>query len=135
MEANDAAAVRSGTLLVLVVDDDAVGRRAVGRVLRRANIPFIEATNGRAALAALAEREHEIGVVLMDLDMPELGGEATLVELRARGATVPVVIMTGSSDEDRNDRLLASGARQVLRKPCPKEVLLDAVRAALASLS
>jgi two-component system response regulator ResD len=117
---------------VLVVDDDVLVRRAITRVLTRDGLQVIEAADGRARLA---QRRSEVGVILLDLDMPELDGEATFDELRAHGVRVPVLFLTGLCDEARRQSLLERGARGILVKPCPSELLRRAVRTELGAPS
>ena len=92
-------------------------------MLFRSGFQVQEAESGAAGLALLAERAARLAVVLLDLTMPELGGEAVAREIARRHPGVPVVLMSGYSAEEirqRYDNLPIAG---VLQKPFSFEVL------------
>jgi CheY-like chemotaxis protein len=105
------------TLSIVVVDDDHVDRRMVTRSIRQRGIanPTVEARDGLEALALLRGEGGRISwpyVVLLDINMPRLGGLGLLEQLRAdpvlRGT---VVFMLTTSDDDRD--IAAAYANQV----------------------
>ena len=93
-----------------------------------------DATDQRkAALAVLDEQGSAIDIVLTDLIMPQLGGDALLAEMRARGLRTPVVILSGHPLEGELAELKQLGlAGWLLKPPDIKELaqLLASVRAA-----
>lgn len=109
-----------GRLLhVLVVDDSVVMRRIVARVLERD--PAVGRTsaarNGREALEGLARQRPDL--VVLDLEMPELDGFATLAEIRRRDPQLPVVLFS-SVDERVAARTLEAmrlGVTEFVAKP------------------
>jgi len=85
---------------VLVVEDDAVTRCALVETLTQLNYHALEAADGQEALAVVAALEAEenglpLALVLSDVVMPRMGGLALLRALRARGAQIPVILLTG----------------------------------------
>jgi two-component system cell cycle sensor histidine kinase/response regulator CckA len=110
---------------VLVVDDDRQIRVYLERLLSRAGFRVIIAEDGRAALDELA-RAPDVSLVVTDLVMPHVGGIELRDELRARGAKVPVLLMTGYAPNapDHDGEL-------VLSKPFTPQELLAKVRAAI----
>lgn len=114
---------------ILVVDDDADVRAAFRRALAHANFEVVECENGREAL----EREplEQPVLILLDVDMPELGGRETLAELRRRGCTRPVLIVTHVDDEASRVLGLELGADDYIGKPCSAAELVARVRAVL----
>jgi signal transduction histidine kinase/ActR/RegA family two-component response regulator len=117
--------------LALVVDDEPMVRRTVRRLLERAGLRVIEASDGLCAVDLARRRASEISVVLMDLDMPELDGERATRAIHAADPELPIVILSGLCDDARRRRLEAAGARQVLQKPCDSETLQLAIRGAI----
>ena len=91
-----------------------------------------EAENGVLALEAL-DAAGEFSLVILDLDMPVLDGEAVLSRIRGSVATaaLPVVVLTGSSDQDLEAELIDQGADDYIRKPIDPPRFLARVRAAL----
>lgn len=104
---------------VLVVDDSVVMRRVVARALERD--PAIARTdfagNGRLALAKITERRPD--VVVLDLEMPELDGFATLVEIRRTDPLLPVVLFSSVDERVAAATLdaLSLGATDFVLKP------------------
>ncbi len=103
-------------LRLLLVDDDAVDRVAVRRALRDGGVDasIDECTNDNDAVAAVRAREYDC--VLLDYYLPGSTGLDTLNRIRALGAHVPVVALTGQGDEDLAVTLMKAGAADYLAK-------------------
>ena len=100
---------------VLVVDDQALVREGIRTLLEVAGIDVVaEAEDGAQALRAI--EEHAPEVVLMDLRMPRHDGIWALEQLRERGSTVPVLVLTTFDDDELVLRALRAGARGYLLK-------------------
>lgn len=80
--------------MILLVDDDAFILEAVGSLLARLGYLPEFATSGEAALAKL-EAGLEPSLVILDMDMPGMGGALTLPKIRALRPELPIVISTG----------------------------------------
>ena len=78
---------------VLVVDDDPTQRRLIQAVLEREGFAVTHAESGDQAMGRLGAGG-TIDVVLLDLVMPGMSGQETLVEMRARGYAQPVIVVT-----------------------------------------
>jgi CheY-like chemotaxis protein len=112
---------------ILVVDDDDDIRNLVCLLLETEGYDPIAAKDGVDALQLLEEREPP-GLILLDIMMPRMGGEAVVAALKAspKWATVPVVIMSGDSQaREKTDRCSVQGC---LVKPVDLDVLLRTVR-------
>jgi CheY-like chemotaxis protein len=115
---------------VLVVDDNRIMRDMVARAVGLSGLPLAairQAGDGKAALASL--RAQPAHLVLLDLNMPVMDGEAFLRELRADaalGGTLVVVVSTESSGA-RIERLRTLGAGFV-HKPFTPEALVGEVQ-------
>jgi PAS domain S-box-containing protein len=81
----------------LVVDDEAMVRRATARVVGRLGFEVTTEGTGRGALARLAEQPFDL--VLLDLTMPDLDGHAVLAEIRRLYPQTPVILMSGYTAE------------------------------------
>jgi CheY-like chemotaxis protein len=111
---------------VLIVDDDPAVRETLRRLLFDAGFQVVAVSGGAAALATLRE-DPTIGLMLLDLEMPDIDG---LTVRRAQLAdaylsTIPTVIVSGSTDFriDRTDLR----ADDYLQKPFLRRQLLDVV--------
>lgn len=110
---------------VLIVDDSAVMRAMIARVVRLSGLPpgtVFEAGDGAAGLAAA--RAHRVDLVLLDVNMPVMDGEAMLRHLRAAPETagLPVVVVSTEGSEARRAALEALGV-SFIRKPFKPEEL------------
>jgi len=115
---------------ILLVDDEANIRRMLGALLRSEGFAVTEAANGNAALLLLEEVDPD--VVLLDLLMPPgPDGLETLTQMRDRGRTAPVIMMSGKAQVTDAVRAVKLGAFQFLEKPLSPESVLVTVRAAL----
>ena len=112
---------------VLVVDDEQLLRRIARRVLEMAGMTVVEAADGREAITAYTLLDQPPDLVLLDLDMPEMGGEEAQRLLRGLDPGARIVVLTGHQDEARAERLRAQGALMVLRKPLHPERLVEVV--------
>jgi len=114
---------------VILADDHTVVRRGLKAVLGTAkDIEVIgEAKNGREAIT-LAER-FKPDVVVMDLDMDEMGGADALKEIVAKGLPCRVLVLTMHAEEEYLVPLLEAGAAGYLVKSVADRELVDAVRA------
>lgn len=114
-----AASICAGRARVLVVDDSAVIRGLIGHWIKVSDALDLvgQARNGQVALDMLDDTRPDI--VLLDLDMPELDGLATLPRLLRRrpGLSVVIVSTTTRSNAELCMRCLALGAVEILPKP------------------
>jgi len=116
---------------VLIVDDDLSCRVLAALLLEVGGYrPLAVASVARALEKLDAAR---FDVVLTDLHMPVRSGLDLLLELRVRDHASPVVVMTGSADEQLLSRASDLGAVGLLRKPFAPDELRAAVAAALGS--
>lgn len=101
---------------VLVVEDDALTRQILRRLLEREGWRVTEAENGRVGLERIAERVP--GLVLLDLMMPEMDGFEFVTELRKRedGWHVPVVVLTAKDPSEEDRRRLQGAVARILQK-------------------
>lgn len=115
--------------LVLVADDDPAMRTFLQSALQREGFETISAVNGREAIAQI--RQHDVAVLVMDVQMPVLDGLHALREIRAdsRSRTLPVILVTASHGEADRIRGLESGADDLLAKPVAVKELAARVRA------
>lgn len=115
----------------LIVDDDRTERRLIAGILRQGtNLNSIDAENGRDALRIL-NRENDIALVILDLEMPIMGGMETLAAMQKSQAHIPVIVMTGSTDSRDAVAAMKSGAVDFLSKPVESARLDVSARNAL----
>jgi two-component system cell cycle sensor histidine kinase/response regulator CckA len=111
---------------VLLVDDEALLRRLLSRMLIEAGWTVIQADNGQSALEAAREMDGDLGLVITDIHMPVMDGLALARELQSIQPQVPVLYISG---RDLPPSLGDSIPKErVLRKPFRTESFIDAVQ-------
>lgn len=118
------------TLPVLVVDDDTTLRLSLEQLLAGEGIPVLLAGSGAEALELFAEKE--VGLILLDLGLPDIDGLELLARLRAEDET-PVVVLTGRSDIATVVEAIKRGAENFLVKPTEAEQVLTTVKKELSA--
>jgi len=106
---------------ILVVDDSSVVRKEIRHVLGHAH-DVVEARDGIEGLQGLAEHA-DIGLVLLDINMPRMNGIEMLERLRAQNHGVPVLLLTTEGHPDLILRARKAGAKAWLVKPVPHDEL------------
>lgn len=131
----DALSIQPGERrsVVLLVDDDALVRRASRRLLERAGYAVLEAASGAAAIAIASKPETTVDVLLTDLMMPEMSGREVIARFRQLRSTVPIVCITGYAAERDEDASLALEVSEIVAKPFSAEALGRAIATALTS--
>ncbi len=109
---------------IVLVEDDPDLRSLCRRVLQRAGHEVASFEDGEAALDALAELDCDL--VLLDWHLPGLSGQALMEAIGWRWPELPIIIMTGFSDENKAVAAVQY-AQAYLRKPVPNDALLEAV--------
>jgi len=105
---------------ILVVDDDPINRLVARVLIEARGYSVVEAEDGESALTTLRADRGEIGLVLMDIEMPGMGGLAATRAIRAmapRGATLPVVALTRHIDPATRRQCFDAGMNGFLPKP------------------
>ena len=113
-----------GSGVALVVDDEEAVRGVARHLLERSGFSIVEAATGEEALAICAAQRSALRIVLLDLTMPGMSGEATLAELRHRWPSLPVIVSSGFMHDD------STGIEGVpfLAKPYRPAELVDIIR-------
>lgn len=117
---------------ILVADDDPENRILARAVLEKHGYRVSEAEDGQAAIEFLAY-PGGVDLLVLDLDMPRLGGSQVLARVRgeARTTALPVVILTGELSGAAELKLMDEGADDYIRKPLDPDLFLARIRAAL----
>jgi CheY-like chemotaxis protein len=102
---------------VLVVEDESQVRAMLGVALRQHGFTVWMAGDGREAVERYQEHHEQIGVVLLDVQMPNLDGPWTLVALHRINPRVRCCFMSGHTGEYDAETLLGMGAAAVFQKP------------------
>lgn len=122
---------RGGDETILVVDDEPDIRELTGEILQSFGYRVISAESGEQALDIYEQRGSDIDVVLLDLNMPGMGGTWCLRELLRRNPAARVIIASGYAENGQAREALNSGASGFVGKPYQIHELAHKVRAVL----
>jgi two-component system chemotaxis response regulator CheY len=118
---------------ILVVDDSKIMREMVVACLRaQSAASFTHASSGLEALEKLSLRTFDL--VVLDLNMPDIGGYEVLEFVRSQDnlRKLPILVVTTRGDEGSKTRALESGASGFMTKPFSPEAILAEVRSLLS---
>lgn len=118
----------TGSGLVLLVDDDERVRVVTELLLRSIGFDVLPVATGRGAILEFERRADELRLVMLDLTMPDLGGEQVLREIRRRRPNIPVLLCSGYSEEETSHRISRQDAAGFLQKPYPFDLLKTRLR-------
>jgi RNA polymerase sigma factor (sigma-70 family) len=116
---------------VFVVDDDDDVLRSMRYLIE--SIGLAVETYGSSREFLQAWEPDRPGCLVLDVRMPGLSGLDLQEELRARGAELPIIVITGYGDVPLAVRAMKSGATEFLQKPVSDQLLLDQIQSAVAS--
>ena len=113
---------------VLIVDDHTLIREALHAVLKelKREAVILEASSSREAMH-IVEEHPDISLILLDINLPDRDGFSVLCELRQRYATIAIVILSSSDDQDTVRRAFKLGALGFIPKTTEREVMLNAI--------
>lgn len=118
------------TLPVLLVDDECQILRSTSLTLRTAGIAdVITLSDSRQVLEFL--NKTSVAAALLDLNMPHIGGEELLTQIKAHDPQIPVIILTAANEIELAVRCMRAGADDYLVKPVEKTRLISAVNRAI----
>ncbi len=114
---------------VLIVDDEPSIRISLRTILSGLGFAVVEAARGEEAVSLV--RTAQFDIVLLDINMPGLGGIEVCRLMRKNAPLLPIVMLTVQSSEDRKVEALDAGADDYITKPFQLRELIARIRAAV----
>jgi PAS domain S-box-containing protein len=121
-----------GTGNILVIDDEDVVRRVAKTALELYGYTVVIAENGEQGVAMYRQRANEIRLILLDLLMPQMGGEETYRRLRLIRPDVRVILSSGYSDSEAMAKFAGKDLAGFIKKPYTAVQLAQMVQQSLA---
>ena len=112
---------------VLLIDDHTLFRLGLKGLLEGSNIEVAAAASSGMEGLQLAKEYRDVEVILLDMRIPDMDGLTVLKKLREQGASVPITILTTSTDEKDLVQCLRNGAQGYLLKDMDPEELVQAL--------
>lgn len=108
----------------LIVDDSGVIRKIIAKTLSQTNVDeAIQATDGQEAVDIVADKGDDIGIILLDWNMPNKSGLEALKEIRGMGYKTPVIMVTTEAEKSRVIEAIKAGANNYIVKPFTPDVI------------
>ncbi len=119
---------------ILIADDSRVMRSIVDRIVLSIGYDSVHAGNGREVMEILRKEQGEVGLVLLDWNMPELTGYQVLCAMQkdCLYRNIPVLMISTESEDDKMTAALDAGAAGYLPKPFTSEQLAAKIQEVLA---
>ena len=116
--------------VVHIIDDDDAARDALAFLLDCHEIP----TQTHASAVEFLKRagSADVGCIITDVRMPEMSGLELVQQLKARGVSEPIIMITGHADVPMAIQAMHAGVTDFIEKPFSDDEILKAVRSALA---
>ncbi len=104
---------------ILIAEDSALMRKAIGKTVVGTGFKMIEALNGAEALTLLRKNCTEIALIILDWNMPVMDGYEALLKIRANSGYdhIPVLMATSDGVEEDVIKAIKAGANSYLVKP------------------
>ncbi len=120
-----------GTPAILLVEDEDEVREVTKRILERSGYTVLTAANGKDALKLYEEKRDKISLVILDLIMPEMGGQECLEELHRIDPDLKIMVTSGYPLHGPTKEAIASAACGYVGKPYSMKEILRQVREVL----
>ncbi len=114
---------------ILSVDDSAIVRKIIRGAVEVLNYELLEASDGQEGLEVLESHAEEVGLVLLDWNMPGMNGLELLEKIKAHDiySHIPVMMVTTESEKENIVRAIKAGAVHYVVKPFTMEELIKKI--------
>lgn len=120
---------------IVIADDSRVMRNIIENAIKPLGIATVHAANGQEVLDCIEKEGNEIGLILLDWNMPVMNGIEVLETIKRDNiyTHIPVLIVSTESEDDKMSQAFAAGAKGYISKPFTPERLLNLVRGRIPS--
>jgi len=123
-----------GPRVVLIAEDDPVVRAMIVKFIGLHGWKTLEAADGEEAVQTHLDHQGQINLLISDFLMPKLNGLEAAWQIRSRSPELPVILMSGFTKEETEERFRGAGFEYFLKKPFPLEELGAMVLAATGAI-
>lgn len=118
---------------ILVAEDGIDNQRLVALFLKKAGAEFDIVCNGLVAVETVEASLHQFDAVLMDVQMPIMGGHEATAKLREIGFNAPIIALTAHALQGDREKCMDAGCNAYLTKPINRQILIDTLAELIAS--
>lgn len=114
---------------ILIIDDSVTVRGIIRDAVNVLGFECLEADNGEAGLEVVYNHAHNIGLILLDWNMPIMDGMAFLKTIKASPNfnTIPVTMVTSENDKSKIISAISNGAKNYITKPFTQEEIMKKI--------
>lgn len=127
----DVSAQQKFSGIALVVDDEETVREVAGIMLEDVGFDVMAAHDGLHGVEVFRQHQDDIVLVMLDMTMPKMGGEACFSKLKSIRPDVKVILSSGYNEEDATSRFAGKGLAGFLQKPYTPEALEEKLQEVL----
>jgi two-component system cell cycle sensor histidine kinase/response regulator CckA len=113
--------------ITLLVDDDKMVLNIGVKILQRLGYVVLEAQSGQEAIKIFEENQSRVDLVILDMRMPDMNGDAVFEQLRQINSRVKVLIASGYMEDSRIGNLITLGCNGFIQKPFRASELLQEI--------
>ena len=112
---------------VIIADDSRMVRSIIEKVIISLGYGLFQAVHGGEVIDILEKMDVEVGLILMDWNMPTMDGFQALVQIKKdrRFSSIPVIMLTSESDDNKIKMAYAAGAAGYVKKPFTRDELIE----------
>jgi two-component system, sensor histidine kinase and response regulator len=110
-------------LHILIVEDNEINQEVVSLMLKKVGISYEIASNGKEGVEKFLEDEHKFDIILMDLQMPIMGGYEATQKIRQFNKKIPIVALTAAAMVEDKEKSFQMGMNEHISKPIDKNEL------------
>jgi CheY-like chemotaxis protein len=127
--------ILKGTETILIVDDERAVMNATKEILEVLGYRVFAAGSGQEAVATYLEKKNQVQLVLLDMILPGMSGEATFLQLRDINPDSKIILCSGYSVNEKVRNIMERGCNGFLQKPFDMKILSRKIREVLDSSS
>ena len=116
---------------ILLVDDSKAIHALIRDLMSKKSYSLDEAYNGKECLAKLESNKYDL--ILLDWEMPVMTGPETFAELKKKGISIPVVMMTSRNSMEDIDKMITAGVAEYIIKPFTEDIVFEKIGMALGA--
>jgi PAS domain S-box-containing protein len=117
--------IMKGSGTILIVDDEKIVLDVSARILKKLGYTVLESNNGRDAVVLYKKHQEKINLVVLDIVMPDMGGDEVYDRLKEIDPEVKILLCSGYSIDDQAREIMERGCEGFIQKPFSMKAMSD----------
>lgn len=120
-------------LRILSIDDSKAVHAFIRQCLVGKKVALDDAFDGKEGIKFVIEEKRQFDLILLDWEMPEVDGLATLKAFVSNGVTSPIIMLTSKNKPEEIEQMLLNGASEYVMKPFTEDILVEKIESVVGS--